>query len=130
MKKLHACWRYFKNYCFLLKCVRYVEHMLTSFWFMGFASNWYHPSLKPDSHRSNKIFFICFSESHLKMMKNAFHFICKALFALSITEFLSWLFGHIEKAAWLEKWGQFQNLLRHGLVNKELQYIYAQYLTK
>ena len=33
--------------------------------------------------------FICFNESPLKMMKNAFYFILKALFVLMIFKFLS-----------------------------------------
>ena len=37
-----------------------------------------------------------------KMMKNAFYFIIKALFVLKIFKFLSWLFGHVGKTAWLE----------------------------
>ena len=52
--------------------------------------------LKSDSHLP-KIFFICFNESPLKLMKNAFNLMLKALFVLKITEFLSWLFGHVEK---------------------------------
>ena len=36
-------------------------------------------------------------------MKNAFYFILKAVFVLKIIKFLSSLFGHIEKTAWLEK---------------------------
>ena len=47
--------------------------------------------------------FVCVSESPLKIMKNTFHFILKALFVLNIFEFMSWLFGHIEKTAWLER---------------------------
>ena len=43
--------------------------------------------LKSDSHLSKKI--ICFSGSPLKMMKNAFYFILKALFVLKIYKFLS-----------------------------------------
>ena len=31
------------------------------------------------------------------MMKNAFHFILKALFVLKISKFLSKFFGHVEK---------------------------------
>ena len=45
--------------------------------------------------------FICFNESPLKVMKNAFHFILKTLFVLKILKFLSWLFGYAEKTAWL-----------------------------
>ena len=36
-------------------------------------------------------------------MKNAFYFILKTVFVLKIFKFLSSLFGHIEKTAWLEK---------------------------
>ena len=35
-------------------------------------------------------------------MKNASCFIVKALFVLNVFKFLPWLFGHIEKMAWLE----------------------------
>ena len=58
--------------------------------------------LKSDSHLPKKICFICFNESLLKMVKNAFYFVLKALFVLKIFKFLSWLFGHVEKTAWLE----------------------------
>ena len=37
------------------------------------------------------------TESPLKLMKNAFHLISKALFVLKIFEFLFWLFGRAEK---------------------------------
>ena len=52
---------------------------------------------------SNKICVICFIESLLKMMKNTFYFILKAIFVLKIFRFLSWLFDHVEKTAWLER---------------------------
>ena len=45
----------------------------------------------------------CFNESFLKMMKNAFYIISKALFVLKIFKFLSWFFGRKEKTAWLER---------------------------
>ena len=48
---------------------------------------------------SKKNFVICFIESPLKIIKNAFCFILKALFVLKIFKFLSLLFGHIEKTA-------------------------------
>ena len=32
-----------------------------------------------------------------KMMKNAFHFTIKPPFVLKISNFLSWIFGHVEK---------------------------------
>ena len=47
--------------------------------------------------------FICFNDSPSKMMKNVFYFILKALFVLKIFKFLYWLFGHVEKTAWLER---------------------------
>ena len=53
--------------------------------------------------RLPKNFFICFNESPSKMMKNAFHYILQALFVLKILKFLSWLFGHAEKTASLER---------------------------
>ena len=40
---------------------------------------------------------ICFIKSPLKMLKNAFYFILKALFVLKIFKFLSRLFGHAGK---------------------------------
>ena len=46
-------------------------------------------SFKSDSHLPKKILFICFNDSPLKMMKNVFYFILKALFALKIFKFLS-----------------------------------------
>ena len=49
--------------------------------------------------------FIWFNESPSKMMKNAFYFILKALFVYKIFKFLSSLFGHCEKTAWLERLG-------------------------
>ena len=61
--------------------------------------------LKSDSHLPKKFLFIYFNESLLKMMKNAFYFILKALFVLKIFRFLSWPFAHIEETAWLERQG-------------------------
>ena len=42
-------------------------------------------------------FIICFNGSPSKMIKNAFYIILKALSVLKMFEFLSWLFGHVEK---------------------------------
>ena len=44
--------------------------------------------LKSDSHLPKKN-YSCFYDSPLKMMKNAFYFILKALFVLKIFKFLS-----------------------------------------
>ena len=38
-----------------------------------------------------------------KNYENAFYFTLKALFVLKIFKFLSWLFGHVEKMARLER---------------------------
>ena len=59
--------------------------------------------LKLDSHLPKEIYFICFNESPSNMMKNAFYFMLKALFFPKIFEFLSQLFGHVEKTALLER---------------------------
>ena len=56
-------------------------------------------NLKSYSHLPKKFLFICFNESPLKMMKNAFYFILKALFVFKIFKFLSWHFGHVEETA-------------------------------
>ena len=45
--------------------------------------------LESGSHLPKKNGFICFSESPLKMMNNAFYFILKAFFFLEILKFLS-----------------------------------------
>ena len=44
----------------------------------------------------------CFIVSPIKVMKNAFYSILKALFVLKILKFLIWLCGHVGKTAWLE----------------------------
>ena len=59
-------------------------------------------TLKSDSHLPKKC-VIWFTGTRLKMMKNAFYFILKALFVLKISKFLSWLFSHIVKTARLER---------------------------
>ena len=43
-------------------------------------------------------------------MKNTFYFFLKALFVFKVLKFFSQLFSHVEKTAWLEKEGEFQNL--------------------
>ena len=46
---------------------------------------------------------ICFNDSPSKIMKHAFYFMLKALFVLKIFKFLSWIFVHAVKTAWLER---------------------------
>ena len=55
--------------------------------------------LKSDFQPPEKICFICFIESPLKTVKNAFYFILKALLVLKIFKFLPLLFGHVVKIA-------------------------------
>ena len=50
-----------------------------------------------------KICIIWLIESPLKMMKNAFYFILKALSILKIFKFLSRHLGHVWKTAWLNR---------------------------
>ena len=55
--------------------------------------------LKVGLSPSKKICVIYLIESFLKMMKNAFYFILKALLVLKLFTFLSRLFGHVAKTA-------------------------------
>ena len=57
-------------------------------------TNVFFPLLKVGLSPSKNFFVICLTESPLKMMKNAFYFILKALFVLKIFKFFSRLFGH------------------------------------
>ena len=57
---------------------------------------WNSSKLKSGSHLPKKFLFLSFNESPLKMMKNAFYFILKALFPIKIFKFLSRHFGHVE----------------------------------
>ena len=57
-------------------------------------------NLKSGSHLPKKKYVICFIESSLKMTN--FFFVLKSLFVVKIFKFLSWLFGHVEKTAWLD----------------------------
>ena len=36
-------------------------------------------------------------------MKDAFDFMLETLFIIKLFKSLSWLFGHVEKTAWLDK---------------------------
>ena len=48
---------------------------------------------------SKKIGFFLSNKIPVKVMKNTFYFILKALYVLKIFKFLSWLSGHVEKTA-------------------------------
>ena len=62
-----------------------------------------HAVIKVGLSSSKKICVICLIESPLKIMKNDFYFILKALLVLKILKFLSRLFGHVGKTAWSER---------------------------
>ena len=59
--------------------------------------------LKSDSHLPNKFFFFLLHWKAFKNDEKCFYFILKALLVLKIFKFSSWLFGHVEKTAWLER---------------------------
>ena len=67
---------------------------IRSTWFFNNVAN-----VKVRLSPSKKICVICLIESPLKMMKNTFYFILKALFVLKIFKFLPRLFGHVGKTA-------------------------------
>ena len=50
-----------------------------------------------------KKWFICFNENHLKVIQNAFYFISKYLFVVTMMKLLSSLESHVAKTAWLER---------------------------
>ena len=60
---------------------------------------------------SKKNCVICFFESPLKMMKNAFYFILKILLVLKIFQVLVWISIQVEKTDWLERSGYLQKLM-------------------
>ena len=53
--------------------------------------------LKIGLSSSKKVIFVRFNDRPLKMMKNVFYFMLKALLFLEIYTFLSWLFGNVDK---------------------------------
>ena len=59
--------------------------------------------LKSDSHLTKITVLFAFNENLLKMMKNVFNFTLNALFIIKLLQYLSWVFGHVEKTAWLER---------------------------
>ena len=83
----------------------------TAFLFKAFSNKFFivyfsNCSLKSNFYLTKEIvlFMICVYASHLKLIENASYFILKALFVLKMFNSLSWLFGGIEKTAWLERW--------------------------
>ena len=60
---------------------------------------------------SKKNCVICFFESPLKMMKNAFYFILKIPLVLKIFQVLVWISIQVEKTDWLERSVYLQKLM-------------------
>ena len=61
-------------------------------------------TLQSESNLPKKICYLLhWKPFKIKMMKNAFYFILKALFVLKIFKFSSWLFGHEGKRTWWER---------------------------
>ena len=82
-------------------------------------------SLKSDSQLPKKYCFICFNESLLKMMKNIFYIILKALFILKILKFLSWLLGHLKKSCLIRKIRWISKFMTSHNTHIYLQYTYC-----
>ena len=76
---------------------------------------------------SGQYIFLTVGLSHSKKLSSLLHwktftydeecflFHLKSSFRSQGWKFLSWLFGHVEKTAWLERQGSFQNSGRHNL---------------
>ena len=62
--------------------------------------------LKVDSHLPpQKNHLIAPKKSPVKIVKNTFYFILKALFVFKMFKVLSWLFRDVEKTASIERYG-------------------------
>ena len=85
-------------------------------------------NLKSDSHLPKKICVICFIESPLKMIKNTFYFMLKALFVLEIFKFLAWLFSHVAKTVDKKDKVNCLRLLFKVITKREKHYKMRQFL--
>ena len=84
-------------------------------------TSWY---LKSDSRLPKKNYFIYFNENSLKLMKNAFHFILKALFVIKIIKFCLDFWSRRENGL-IRKIRLISKFMTFNRVNKQLQYIYC-----
>ena len=79
---------HFVSCCFCLHFSRQIKRDGKSFFLPCHQPNYIQPtissSLKVGLSPSKKVFIICCNERPLKMMKNAFYFMLKALFVLAI----------------------------------------------
>ena len=100
---LNECTFQMKKNVFYFTSKPYFVLEKIKFIILHFQISWRHQMLTVGLSHSINFFFICFSDSPSKAMKNAFYFILKALFVFKIFEFLSWLFVHVKKTAWWER---------------------------
>ena len=109
-KQLLECIRYISSYLpkLNINLYQFLVHTFCIFFPRKFSSHYtlcqwikfrYNTFLK-DTFRSEQFFA---TEAPLKMIKNDFYFTLKALFVLKMFNSLSWLFGHLEKTARLER---------------------------
>ena len=80
----------------MIKCVSKLAISLK--FHLGVCTN---EKLELKSDLSKKFVLFASLKAFVKMMKNPFYFILKALFVLKIFKFLSWHFGHAERTTWL-----------------------------
>ena len=81
--------------------------------------------LKVGLSPSKTICFICFDESLLKLVKNAFYFNWKAFSVLKMFQFLCWLLSSYRKNNLIRNVRLISIFWRHRLCNKELQYTFS-----
>ena len=78
----------------------------------------------PDTHTTltfQKNLFYLLQWKPFKSYEKCFLFHLESSFFPKISKFFYWLFGHAEKATWLERKCLFQNLWHHNMVNKQWQ---------
>ena len=86
--------------------------------------------LNPLGHSPKLLKLLLFIETLLKIMKNAFYFIFKALFVFKIFNFFSWLFGYVQKSAWLKNKVNIKIYDITTWLTNNYNALIAQYLTK
>ena len=75
------------------KYITLITFLCYYYWSFLWCNYW--KSLKSGSHLP-KNYFICFNESPLKVIENAFYFTLKTLLVLKIFRFFCWFFGHVK----------------------------------
>ena len=88
--------------CFFQPFVWILFDILIVFHVKCLSTSFFKNLYETDFHLPKKIYFMCFNESPLKRMDNAFYSILEALFVLKIFKLLPWSFIYLEKKIWLE----------------------------